>query len=88
MAKKIQERNRRRVIDLHFFRWILLNLVVGILVIAAFILLFGLAEPEDILHGFLAEILLFGALLLTVMSVAWLIRRRKRPEQATEGDSE
>lgn len=87
MAKKIRKRNRRRIVDL-LFGWNLLSLAVWILVIAVFILLYGLAEPEDILHGFLAEIVLSGAVLLIAMSVAWLIRRWKRPEEATEGDSE
>jgi Na+/melibiose symporter-like transporter len=87
MAKKIRKRNRKGIVDL-LLGWNMLSLAVGILVIAAFILLFGLAESEDILHGFLAEIVLFGAVLLIAMSVAWLIRRRKRPEEATEGDSE
>ena len=87
MAKKIRKRNRKGIVDL-LLGWNMLSLAVGILVIAAFILLFGLAESEDILHGFLAEIVLFGAVLLIAMSVAWLIRKRKRSEEATEGDSE
>lgn len=87
MAKKIRKRNRKGIVDL-LLGWNMLSLAVGILVIAAFILLFGLAESEDILHGFLAEIVLFGAVLLIAMSVASLIRKRKRSEEATEGDSE
>jgi uncharacterized membrane protein YbhN (UPF0104 family) len=90
MARKIRKRNRKGIVDL-LLGWNMLSLAVGILVIAAFILLFGLAESEDILHGFLAEIVLialFCAVLLIAMSVAWLIRGRKRPDEATEGDSE